>query len=416
MTISQNEVLLAAALVFGIATACQVIAPKLRVPALVLLLPAGFLLGFFAPQYRWDIILGPVFPVVVDLIVALILFQGGMALSTIQLKSSDKNVVRRLIWIGGALSCIAATLGAHFLLGLSWPLAFLLGSILIVSGPTVVTPILNFARPEQRSRGILLWEGTLLDPIGAIFAVSVFQVVRATSATNPLEAIGSMVWSFTVAIAFAVVGVLLAVLGTKIVRGSGLLGTQILIASVIVVVSLANVLAPESGLLTALLMGAATHPLAKRLHTTLDTVEPFFDTIASIGVSVLFVSIAALVPSPTLAAIVIPAVLISVGLILIVRPFAAWLCTMRAGLTGRQRAFIGWMDPRGIVAAATASSVGASLVAAKVPGAQDLLPAAFIIIAVTVFVYGLSAVPVAKMLGVRQTSVPDVPASTTTTS
>lgn len=409
MEFSQSEILIAAALVFGIATACQVIAPKLHVPALVLLLPAGFLLGLIGPQYRWDEILGPAFPVVVDLIVALILFQGGMALGSIQLERSDRNVVRRLIWIGGATSCLAATLGAHFLLGLDWSLAFLLGAILIVSGPTVVTPILNFAQPEPRSRGILLWEGTLLDPIGAIFAVSVFQVIRATTAGSPMAAVGEIVWSFAVAIFFAVLGVVIAVLGTKLVRGDGNLGTQVLIGSVICVVALANVCAPESGLLTALLMGAATPWLAKRLNTTLTHVDPFFSTIASIGVGVLFVSIAALVPSPDLVNVILPAVGIALGLIVIVRPLIAFFCTLGAGLSNRQRALIGWMDPRGIVAAATASSVGASLVAAKVPGAADLLPAAFVIIAVTVFVYGLTATPVVRLLGLKQKTV-QVPA------
>ncbi|MFM7147684.1 MAG: cation:proton antiporter [Actinomycetales bacterium] len=402
MNLPQGEIFVAAALVLGIATTCQVVAPKLRVPALVLLLPAGFLLGFLAPQFRWDVILGPVFPVAVDLVVALILFQGGMSLGAIKLERSDRSVVRRLIWAGGSISCLVATLGAHFFLGLAWPLAFLLGAILIVSGPTVVTPILDFAKPEPRSRGILLWEGTLLDPIGAIFAVTVFQVVRASTASTPVEAIWAFLWSFVVAILFACIGVLLAVLGVKLVRGNAKLGTQVLIGSVISAVALANACASESGLMTALLMGAATYPLAKRLNTTLDQTTPFFDVIASIGVGVLFVCIAALVPSPDLAAVVLPAIAIAATLILMARPFIAWLCTRGAGLSTSQRTFIGWMDPRGIVAAATASSVSAALVSAKVPGAQELLPAAFVIIAVTVFVYGLTAVPVVRVLKLTQ--------------
>ena len=398
MNLSQPEIFIAAALVFGIATTCQVIAPKLRVPALVLLLPTGFLLGLCAPQFRWDVILGPVFPVAVDLMVALILFQGGMSLSSIPLQQSDKSVVRRLIWLGGAISCLVATIGAHFFLGLAWPLAFLLGSILIVSGPTVVTPILDFAKPEPRTRGILLWEGTLLDPIGAIFAVTVFQVIRASTANSPIDAVWAFLWSFVIAVVFACLGVLLAVLGVKLVRGSPKLGTQVLIGSVILSVAVANACAPESGLLTALLMGAATQPLAKRMGTTLDQTLPFFDVIASIGVGVLFISIAALVPSPQLTAVVLPAVAIAALLILVARPCVAWLCTRGAGLSISQRAFIGWMDPRGIVAAATASSVSAALVADKVAGAEVLLPAAFVIIAVTVFVYGLTAVPVVRRL------------------
>ncbi len=394
--------MLAAALVFGLATACQVVAPLLRVPALILLLPVGFMLGLIAPQLRVDQIIGPAFPVLVDLMVAIILFQGGMELGAIKLKATDKNVVRRLIWIGAPITWMAGTLGAYFILGLPWPIAFLLGAILIVSGPTVVTPILKFARPTSRIRGILMWEGTTLDPLGAILAVVVFQVIQASSDNSPLEAVFTFFLSLIIAIALASVGVLLVVLGTKYAHAQGLLGMQVLIGSVLVVTGFANYLADGSGLLAALLMGVATPPLATRLHAPLEKAVPFFNTVASFGIGVLFISIAAIVPSSDLVAVALPAIAISAGFILIVRPLVVFICTARGHLSGKERIFIGWMDPRGIVAAATASSIGASLVAAKVPGADILLPAAFVIITVTVFVYGLSAVPVAKALGVQE--------------
>jgi NhaP-type Na+/H+ or K+/H+ antiporter len=405
--LSTGDIMLAAALVFGLATACQVIAPLLRVPALILLLPVGFLFGLAAPQFRMDEILGSAFPVAVDLMVAVILFQGGMKLGDIQLQGKDRDVVRRLIWVGGPLTWLAGSLGAHYLLGMAWPLAILLGAILIVSGPTVVTPILDFARPKSRVRGILLWEGTMLDPLGAILAVVVFQLVRVSDSSNLLDAIGTLLWSFVVAIGVATAGVFLLLLGSKLIRGKGMLNTQLLIGCVLVAAGVANFLAQGSGLMAALLMGIAVNPLAKRLNTSLDDVWPFFDTIASIGIGVLFISIAALVPSPTMSAIVLPAVVMAVILILVVRPIVSGVCTGWAGLTGKERAFIGWMDPRGIVAAATASSIGASLIAAKVPGALELLPAAFVIIAVTVFVYGLTAVPAARILDVQETTEVD---------
>ena len=249
--------MLAAALVFGIATACQVIAPLLRVPALILLLPAGFLLGVVAPDLRVDQILGPAFPVAVELIVAVILFQGGLDLGTIPLRGADKGVVRRLVWIGSPITWIAGTLVSHYVLGLEWPIAFLLGAILIVSGPTVVTPILNFARPEPRVRGILMWEGTLLDPIGAIFAVMIFQVISVTDVDRPLEAVISLLTSWTVAILVGAGGVLLAVLGIKLSHANKFMGTQILIGSVLVAAGFANFLAEDSGLLAALIMGGS---------------------------------------------------------------------------------------------------------------------------------------------------------------
>ena len=401
-TLSPQQILLAVVLVVGLATLCAALAPKLRVPSLLLLLPAGFLLGLLAPQFRMDAILGGAFPIAVDLMVAVILFQGGLELGTIKLQHSDRSVVRRLVWIGAPLTWILGSLLAHYILGLSWSLAFLLGAILIVSGPTVVTPILNFARPESRVRGILMWEGTMLDPIGGIFAIVIFQVVRLSTQDSPLDAVVSLIFSFAVAIGVALAGIVVAVLACNAVRGNATVSTQVILGAVIASAALADVLAEESGLLTALLMGVAARPIAKRLNGSIDLAMPFFETIVAFGLGILFVSIAALVPSPEVGQVALPAIGMALLLIFIGRPLVAAICTSRAGLSRPQRVFVAWMDPRGIVAAATASSVSATLVAAKVPGAGELLPAAFIIIAVTVTVYGLTAAPVAKALGIRE--------------
>ena len=277
----------------------------------------------------------------------------------------------------------------------------MIGAILIVSGPTVVTPILDFAKPNARVRGILIWEGTILDPMGALFAVVVFQIVKASSATSLADGIVMFFEGILVAVIAAVLGIVVMLGGAFLAKGNRLLETQVLLGGVIVAAGLANAVADDSGLLTALLLGILVPRIAKRMDASLDPAMPFFNTIVSVGIGVLFISISALVPSSTVAEVALPAVLMAVLLIVVVRPFVAWVCTLRAGLPRSHRAFIGVMDPRGIVAAATASSVGASLVALKITGAQDILPVAFIIIAVTVTFYGLSAVPLAGVLKVR---------------
>ena len=404
--LTTGQLMLAAALIFGLAATCQVIAPKLRMPALILLLPVGFLLGVVAPQFRVDAILGAAFPVIVDLLVAVILFQGGMELSAIPLHGKERTVVHRLLWLGATMTWLGAAALAYLLLGMEWSIALMLGAILIVSGPTVVTPILNFARPNARVRGILLWEGTILDPVGGLFAIVVFQVVKASSSATPFDAFVMFVTGILVAIVTAAFGVLLAVVGGRLTRGNTLLGTQVLLGSVIVAAGLANSVTDDSGLLTALIMGIVIPRVARRLGASLSDAKPFFDTIVAVGIGVLFVSIAALVPAETVGQIVGPAVAMALVLILVVRPLVAAICTAGSGIPRNARAYIACMDPRGIVAAATASSVGASLVALQIPGAQDILPAAFVIIAVTVTVYGLSAVPMARLLKVRETDEP----------
>lgn len=396
-----SQIVLALALVFGIATGVQVVAPRLRLPALVLLLPAGFLLGVIAPELRITGILGPAFPVVVDLMVAVILFQGGMELTAIPLRASDRSVVRRLVWMGGAITLLSAALAGHVLIGLDWPVAFMLGAILVVSGPTVVTPILDFARPSARLRGILMWEGTLLDPLGALVAVGVFQILMASDATSPVQAVGMFLVSLVTAVLAAMVGVLLFVVGGHLAKGSTMLGTQVLLGSVLLSAGLANAVTPDSGLLTALLLGISAPRIASRFGASLADARPFFNTIVSIGIGVLFISIASLVPYDSIVDVLVPVLGVAVVLIVIVRPVVALISTPRSGLSIREKSFIAAMDPRGIVAAATASSVGAALVAKGVAGADVLLPAAFIIIFVTVVFYSLSATPLASALGVR---------------
>jgi NhaP-type Na+/H+ or K+/H+ antiporter len=399
---TSQQIILAVVLVFGIATACQVIAPKLRIPALVLLLPAGFILGIVAPGDTPATVLGPIFSISVDFVVAIILFQGGVGLTRIKLHGKDRSVVRRLVFIGAPITGVLASLAAHFIIGMPWPVAIMLGAILIVSGPTVINPILDFARPAGRVRGILVWEGTLLDPLGALVAVVIFQIIKASDATTIADGVAIFIGGILVAIVAAAVGTALFVIGGRLVGGSAMLATQVVLASVLVTAGLANLVSDDSGLLAALLMGIAAPRIAKRLGATTTQETPFFDTIVSIGIGVLFVSISALVPLDTVEQILVPTLIVAILLIVVQRPLVSMLCSFGSGLTRKERIFIAAMDPRGIVAAATASSVGAVLVAAKVPGAQELLPAAFIIIAVTVTFYGLTAIPAAKVLGLRQ--------------
>lgn len=394
-----GQVTLAVALVVGLATACQVVAPKLKVPALVLLLPVGFALGILAPEEQIGVFLGPSFQVAVDLIVAVILFQGGLDLSGSPLGARDHRIARKLVWVGGTMTWLGATVAAHVIIGMDWPLAFMLGAIVIVSGPTVVTPILDFAGVRGRLRSLLQWEGTFLDPIGALVAVIVFQLVKASGAESIGEASLLFLGDLVVGIVAAAVGVVLFVVGGKLVGGSNPLGTQVLLGSVLVAAGLANVVSNDTGLLAALLMGMAAPRIARHFGASLDGSRPFFNTVVTFGIGVLFVAIAGLVTLASVTQVILPAAVMAIVLILVLRPLVVLVCTAGSDLQRKQRIFIAWMDPRGIVAAATASSVGASLVALRIPGAGELLPAAFVIVAITVAVYGLTAGLVARALG-----------------
>ena len=317
------------------------------------------------------------------------------------MSTSDGNTGLRLVWIGGPITWAAATVLIALIIGLPFEIALLAGAILSVSGPTVVNPLLDVVRPHKRLRNVLIEEGTVLDPLGALVAVIVFQAIKAGSAESLGDDIGRFFLGLLVAIVFAALGLVVTYLGEMLVGRTLMLGTQVLLGGVILATGLANLVTDNAGLLTALLMGIGATHLAPRLGRDITTVRPFFDTIVSIAIGVLFVGISALVPPSDLVPLIVPTLIVLAVLVVVVRPAVAFIATIGRGLTWRERLFIGWMAPRGIVAAATAASVATTLIALKVPGAGDLLPVAFMIIAGTVLIYGLTATPVAKLLGIR---------------
>lgn len=399
--LNPDQLVLLIALVFAVAIACQVIAPRLHVPGLLLLLPAGFLLGIGFPALNLETLLGSAFGPVEDLVVAVILFQAGMELGKTKRDARDRRPVLLLVWLGAGVTGIAAAMLGAFVIGFPPDIAAIFGAVLVVSGPTVVGPLLDFVVVQPRLRTILLWEGDLLDPFGALAAVIVFQVVKASGQEGAAQVIGTFASGLGVAVVCASIGLLLIHVGLKLTGMSVVLGTQVLLGSVIVAAGLANAFTENAGLLAALLMGITAPKITRRQHKNIDAARPFFDTIVALSVGVLFVAISALVPADALVPLLLPVLGVLAILILLVRPVMALICTTGAGLTIRERIFIGSIAPRGIVAAATAASVTGTLVSLKMEGAADLLPATFLVIAGTALVYGLGAGPLARVLKVR---------------
>ncbi|NQU37929.1 MAG: cation:proton antiporter [Actinobacteria bacterium] len=393
-----EQILVGIAIIVGLAVACQILAPVLRTPALVLLLPAGFIAGIVFPSANASEILGEAFSPLVNIAVGLILFHGGLELVEERVDRPDKKIIRRLIFIGALVTCASASWAAYAFLGLPPELAVLLGAIVIVSGPTVVAPLLAFAKPQMRIRRILAWEGTLIDPVGALVAVIVFQGVQLTSEPTVFDAVNRFVMSILIGVVGGLIGLAMIWLGMLLAGPSKVLGTQVLLGAVIATTALTDAVSDDSGLVAAVIMGMVV-PLIDRER--LAAVKPFFDTVVSFAIGVLFISISALVSPSSLQGLVLPTLGIVALLVLVVRPVTAYVLTARSTLTSRERLYIGWMAPRGIVAAATASSFSATLIAANVPGAEKLLPATFVIIAGTVLFYSATAVPMAKLLKVR---------------
>ncbi|HJY73743.1 MAG TPA: cation:proton antiporter [Streptosporangiaceae bacterium] len=394
-----NQILTGVGLILALAVGSQVLASRLRIPAIIVLLPAGFVAGALTSDVNPQKLLGPAFEPLVSLSVAIILYDAGLSLDMRKLKGHTRKVVIRLIVLGVLITTALAASVAAPLLGMSRGAALMLGIILVVSGPTVVGPLLSFVRPTERLQQILIWEGSLIDPVGGILGALVFHGVVASTRKGPGGQLGQFAASVGVGLAGGVIGTALLWLLLRKLRLGELLGTTAQLATVIAVAAACDVIREDTGLIAAIFMGLA---LANRRGFDIPSRRPFFETLVQLIIGVLFISISATVTPASLRHLLLPTLGLIAVLVLAARPIAAFASTLGTDLTKGERAFIGWMAPRGIVAAATASTFAAGLVAKGVGGAGKILPVTFVVIVATVTLYGLTAVPAARRLGVSR--------------
>ncbi|MYT24398.1 sodium:proton exchanger, partial [Streptomyces sp. SID7760] len=397
---SQDQVFAGLALIVVLAVGSQLLASRLRVPALIVLLPVGFTAGALTGDVNPEKLLGAAFSPLVSLAVAVILYDAGLGLDLKRFRAHTRRVVVRLIWLGALLTAGSAALLAGVLLGMSAGSAVMLGAILIVSGPTVVGPLLHFVRPTERLQHVLVWEGTLIDPVGAILGALVFHGVVAGNSSGITGKAVQFTTSAAVGLAGGVAGTVVLVLLRRL-RPGEVLGTTVQLAAVVGVAAACDVVRDDTGLIAAVLMGLAAANLP---GAGTGARNPFFETLVHLVIGLLFISISATVSPRSLRHVVLPTLALVAVLVLVTRPLVAACASLRTDLTRGERAFLGWMAPRGIVAAATASTFSGTLAAQGVGGASKILPATFVVIVVTVTLYGLTAGPVAKRLGVVRPS------------
>ncbi|MDF6041487.1 cation:proton antiporter [Streptomyces sp. JH14] len=392
-----NQVLIGVGLTLVLAVGSQILAGRLRIPALIVLLPVGFAAGALVDELDPQRLLGPAFSPLVSLAVAVILYDAGLGLDLRKLKGHTRRVVVRLIWVGTLITWVLGTLLAAPLLGMDRRAALMLGAILVVSGPTVVGPLLGFVRPKERLQHVLVWEGSLIDPVGGILGALVFHLVSASTERHVGSGAVEFIASVGVGLAGGVVGSWLLWVLLRRLRLGEILGTTAQLAAVIAVAAFCDVVREDSGLIAAVMMGLA---VANLPQFDVPARRPFFETLVSLILGLLFISISATVTPQSLRHVVLPALALTAVLVLLVRPLVAFVSTLGTDLTRGERGFIGWMAPRGIVAAATASTFSATLVAKGIGGASKILPATFVVIVATVTLYGLTASAVARRLDV----------------
>ena len=391
------QILIGFGLIIALAVGSQVVASRLRIPALIVLLPVGFTAGALTSDVNPQHLLGASFQPLVSLSVAVILYDAGLGLDLRKLKGHTRKVVIRLIVLGVLITWVVAAALAAPLLGMSRGAAVMIGIILVVSGPTVVGPLLGFVRPAERLQRVLIWEGSLIDPVGGILGALVFHAVTASTSKGLGSQLAQFLLSTVVGLAGGVAGTALLWLLLRKLRLSEVLGTNAQLAAVVAVAAGCDAIRDDTGLIAAIFMGLA---LANMRGFDMPARRPFFETLVQLIIGVLFISISATVTPQSLRHLILPTLVLVAALVIVARPVAAFASTLKTDLPKGERAFIGWMAPRGIVAAATASTFGTALAAKGIGGASKILPATFLVIVATVTLYGLTAAPVARRLRV----------------
>lgn len=396
----------------------QLLAWWIRVPSILLLLTFGVLLGFWmSPDDILEEISGDpgmgakvVFPLV-SLSVAVILFEGGLSLRFAELKQAVGGAIVRLCTGGVLISWILGSLLAWWLLGIQLKLAVLLGAVLVVTGPTVVAPLLRHIRPIRKIGAIVKWEGIIIDPIGAILAVLVFEELfhhshgtESATAWVPIltilktSAIGLGLGCFS---AFILVIVVRRYWMPDYLHGLAFLSTAL------AVFALSNWMMHESGLVTVTVMGIY---LANQKQISIEHVIEFKENLGVFLISCLFIVLGSRLDLNVMGQVGWRGAIFVVLMILIVRPISVFGSMWKSGLKRNEQFFLAFLAPRGIVAAAVVSVFALRILAtagddeALIRDAEVLVPATFMLIIGTVAFYGLAAAPLARKLGLADSN------------
>ncbi|MCG6910507.1 MAG: cation:proton antiporter [Deltaproteobacteria bacterium] len=388
--------IIAAVLVAGIG--CQWLAWRLRIPAILILLLVGIIAG---PLLGWldpDMLFGDLLFPFVSLSVALILFEGGLTLEFHQIRGL-RRVIRRLISVGALATWLLITLATRLFFGLGWDICLLFGALTVVTGPTVIVPMLRSIRPNASIAHILRWEGILIDPIGAILAVLVYEVILAG-----VEA--SIYHTMLTLVKMVLVGLTLGLAAGQLTGGlirrhwlPDYLHNVFTLSLVCGVFAVADLMQGESGLLAVTVMGMR---LANIRDVDTDQLVNFKESISVLLISLLFIVLAARLQPDALVQLGWAGVGILVAVQFVARPISVTLATVGTNLSLRERQLLAWIAPRGIVAAAVSSLFALRLEQVGHPEAGFLVPLTFLVIIGTVVLQGLTSAPLARALGVAE--------------
>ncbi|MEL6796654.1 MAG: sodium:proton antiporter, partial [Planctomycetota bacterium] len=403
-----NDTMIAISLVFALGALAQWVATRIRIPSILLLLATGLLAGpgmrYFFPEsglsIEPDTLIGELLTPLAAISVGLILYEGGLTLRFSELKTGAK-VVRNLVSIGAAVTAVLASIGAATILDLPWGIAAVFGAILTVSGPTVVLPLVRHVRPRGATGPILRWEGIVIDPIGALLAVLVFEAVKSGGGTAAVQDVFyGVLYTLVVGGGLGMLAGWLMATGIRNYLIPDELQNQISLAIAVLAFAVSDAVQKESGLLATTVMGMY---LANQRSASVEHILEFKENLRVLLISTLFVLLASRLTVDDISQLGLSAVAFVAFLVLVVRPASVAASTIGSRLNFRERVFLSCVAPRGIVAAAIAPVLAVDLIPVY-PEAERLVPLMFAVIIGTVVVYGLAGPVAARLLKLSDTN------------
>lgn len=378
---------------------CQWAAWRMRIPAILPLILVGLALGPGLGVLQPDAVFGDILFPFISLSVAIILFEGSLTLRFSEIREHGR-MVTHLLSIGVLVTWIGSAAAALYFIGFSIQLAALFGALIVVTGPTVVKPMLRSVRPTTKLANILRWEGILIDPLGAVLAVLVFEFILASTQAEGLLT-SLQAFGLTVLIGF-VIGYIAAVLLAYAFKKGWFpryLQSVATLTIVIGVFALSNAIQHESGLLTVTVMGIVMGNI-KGLE--LDEILEFKETLSVLLISALFIILASRINAEQFFAMGWPTVFLLATVIFVIRPISVWLSAIGTSLNFKEKLLVSWIAPRGIVAAAISALFALKLQQAGWEDAGILVPLVFAVILSTVVIQSLTAKPLAQALTLRE--------------
>ena len=382
----------------------QWVAWRFRMPAIVIMSITGLLAGPFLGIINPEEDFGELYSPIISAAVAIILFEGSLSLSFKELRGLEKPVFR-IASVGAFIAWILGSLAAHYVAGLSWAVAFVIGGLFIVTGPTVIMPMLRQAKLRPRPAKILKWEGIIVDPIGALLAVFAFEIITFLSANDP---------DVTKLLLFFAASLFAAVFGWACGKGLGwmfetghipeFLKSPAVVTVVILCFTVADEIMHETGLLSVTAMGIT---LANMGISSISDMRHFKENISVLLISAIFIMLTASLQLETLMQIFSPNIIGYVLLMMfIVRPLSIFLSTISSGLSVNEKVLVGWIAPRGIVALTVSGYFAGVLLEAGYEDAEILTTLTFGLVFFTVLAHGFSIGWLSKKLNLSMEGRP----------